>query len=97
MPQPRDTKTRRPSRGKYIPKRKICFFCRDKVEYIDYKDSAKLRPYITDRGKISPRRKTGTCARHQRALTTAIKRARHLALIPYVPGQIRKTGGIGIT
>jgi small subunit ribosomal protein S18 len=96
MTYSRDTRTRRPTRGKYIPKRKICFFCRDKVEYIDYKNPAILRPYISDRGKISPRRKSGACARHQRALATAIKRARHLALLPFVPAHIRKTGGIGL-
>jgi len=95
MTQPKDSRTRKPSRGKYIPKRKVCFFCRDKVVYIDYKDAAKLRPYITDRGKISPRRKTGTCAKHQRALTNAIKRARHLALLPFVASHIQRTGTIG--
>jgi small subunit ribosomal protein S18 len=90
-----DSRTRRPTRGKYIPKRKICFFCRDKVEYIDYKDPAKLRPYITDRGKISPRRKSGTCAKHQRALAKAIKRARHLALLPFVAAHTQRTGTTG--
>jgi small subunit ribosomal protein S18 len=85
---------RRPSRGKYIPKRKVCFFCRDKVQYIDYKDPAKLRPYISDRGKISPRRKSGACARHQRALATAIKRSRHLALLPFVAAHMRRTPGV---
>jgi small subunit ribosomal protein S18 len=95
MTQQKDAKMRKPSRGKYIPKRKICFFCRDKIEYIDYKDAAKLRPYITDRGKISPRRKSGTCARHQRALTIAIKRARHLALLPFVASHIQKSGTTG--
>jgi small subunit ribosomal protein S18 len=92
MTQPKDMKARRPSRGKYIPKRKICLFCRDKVGYIDYKDPVKLRPYITDRGKISPRRKSGTCAKHQRALATAIKRARHLALLPFVGSHLQKMG-----
>jgi small subunit ribosomal protein S18 len=96
MTYSRDSRTRRPGRAKYIPKRKICFFCRDKVEYIDYKNAAILRPYISDRGKISPRRKSGVCARHQRALATAVKRARHLALLPFVPAHIRKTGGIGL-
>jgi small subunit ribosomal protein S18 len=66
------------------------------VQYIDYKDPSILRPYISDRGKIAPRRKSGACARHQRALATAIKRARHLALLPFVPGHIRSTGGVGI-
>jgi small subunit ribosomal protein S18 len=56
----------------------------EKMSYIDYKDDRRLRGFITDRGKIVPRRITGTCARHQRQLTTAIKRARHLALLPYV-------------
>ena len=90
----RDGKPRRPARGKYIPKRKVCFFCRDKVQVIDYKDPAKLRPYISDRGKISPRRKSGACAKHQRALATAIKRARHLALLPFVAAHMRKTGTV---
>jgi small subunit ribosomal protein S18 len=84
-------------RPRYTPTRKVCAFCAGKIEVIDYKDAAKLRGFISDRGKIEPRRRTGTCAKHQRVLATAIKRARHLALIPYVPGQIRKTGGIGIT
>ena len=66
------------------PKRKACAFCVDKVEHIDYKDVAKLRKYISERGKIIPRRVTGTCAYHQRQVTIAIKRARHLALLPYV-------------
>ena len=94
MTQTRDT--RRRGRGKYIPKRKVCFFCRDKVKNIDYKDPASLRPYVSDRGKIAPRRKSGACARHQRALAVAIKRARHLALLPYVSAHIRQTGGVGI-
>jgi small subunit ribosomal protein S18 len=96
MTQSRDNRPRKTGRSKYIPKRKICFFCRDKVEYIDYKDPAILRPYISDRGKISPRRKSGACARHQRALTTSIKRARHLALLPFVSTHIQKTGGVGL-
>ncbi|MFH1648077.1 MAG: 30S ribosomal protein S18 [Chloroflexota bacterium] len=96
MTYPRDTRPRRPGRSKYIPKRKVCFFCRDKVETIDYKDPALLRPYISDRGKIAPRRKSGACAKHQRFLAVAIKRARHLALLPYVAAHIRRTGGVGI-
>ncbi|MBQ3008645.1 MAG: 30S ribosomal protein S18 [Oscillospiraceae bacterium] len=64
-------------------RKKVCSFCVDKAESIDYKDVAKLRKYITERGKIVPRRVTGTCAQHQRELTTAIKRARHVALLPY--------------
>lgn len=96
MTQTRDARPKRPGRPKYIPKRKVCFFCRDKVRYIDYKDPALLRPYISDRGKIAPRRKSGACAKHQRALAMAIKRARHLALLPYVPSHIRRTGGAGL-
>jgi len=96
MTQSRDaSRNRRTTRSKYVPKRKICFFCRDKVEFIDYKDPMKLRPYITDRGKISPRRKSGTCARHQRALAMAIKRARHLALLPFVASHTQKPGATG--
>ena len=65
------------------PKKKVCAFCVDKVDYIDYKDVAKLRRYVSDRAKILPRRITGTCAKHQRQLTVAIKRARHIALLPF--------------
>lgn len=64
-------------------RKKVCGFCVDKVKNIDYKDIARLRRYMSERGKILPRRVTGTCARHQRELTVAIKRARHLALLPY--------------
>ena len=64
-------------------RKKVCGFCVDKVENIDYTDIARLRRYMSERGKILPRRVTGTCARHQRELTVAIKRARHLALLPY--------------
>lgn len=64
-------------------RKKVCSFCVEKVEYIDYKDINKLNKYTSDRAKILPRRVTGTCAKHQRELTTAIKRARHLALMPY--------------
>ncbi len=65
------------------PRRKVCQFCVDKVEEIDYKDVAKLRRYVSERAKILPRRISGNCAKHQRQLTTAIKRARHIALLPY--------------
>ncbi len=70
-------------RGNRKPRRKVCQFCADKVESIDYKDVAKLRKFISERGKIQPRRMTGTCAKHQRELATAIKRARTVALLPY--------------
>ena len=65
-------------------RKKVCLFCVDKVEYIDYKDVNRLHKFISDRAKILPRRVTGTCAAHQRELTTAIKRARQVALLPYV-------------
>lgn len=65
------------------PRRKICAFCVDKIENIDYKDAAKLRRFITERGKILPRRISGNCAKHQRQVTIAIKRARNIALLPF--------------
>lgn len=65
------------------PRRKVCAFCVDKVEVIDYKDVAKLRRFITERGKILPRRISGNCAKHQRQVTVAIKRARNIALLPF--------------
>ena len=64
-------------------KKKVCAFCVDKVAEIDYKDIAKLRRYVSERAKILPRRISGNCAKHQRQLTVAIKRARHIALLPY--------------
>ncbi len=64
-------------------KRKVCSFCVDKIDCIDYKDVAKLRKYITERGKILPRRISGNCAVHQRQLTVAVKRARQIALLPF--------------
>ena len=77
------TSTRRP-KPKFFHKRKVCRFCADSNIKIDYKNPAVLRGFLTERGKIMPRRITGTCARHQRALAVAIKRARTLALLPYV-------------
>ncbi|MCF0142972.1 MAG: 30S ribosomal protein S18 [Parasporobacterium sp.] len=65
-------------------RKKVCAFCGEKAAPIDYKDVATLKKYISERGKILPRRITGTCAKHQRAVTTAVKRARHIALMPYV-------------
>jgi small subunit ribosomal protein S18 len=64
-------------------KKRVCVFCVDKVDVIDYKDVAKLRKFVSERGKILPRRVSGNCARHQRTLTIAIKRSRHVALLPY--------------
>jgi small subunit ribosomal protein S18 len=72
----RDNKRRR-------PRKKVCNFCRDKATHIDYKDIGKLRKYTSERGKILPKRITGTCAKHQRMVTEAIKRARSIALLPY--------------
>ena len=86
---------RREGRARFVPKRKVCSFCADKAEVIDYKDPLKLGRYISSRGKIEPRRRTGTCAKHQRVLAVAIKRARHLALLPHAPVHIHKTGGVG--
>lgn len=65
-------------------RKKVCHFCEEKVRFIDYKDANKLKKYTSERGKILPRRITGTCTMHQRHLTTAIKRARQMALLPYV-------------
>ena len=71
-------------RGGFFRRRRVCKFCADKIDYINYKDVRLLSPFIPERGKIQPRRISGTCALHQRKLQTAIKRARQLALIPYV-------------
>ena len=65
-------------------KKKVCMFCADKNLVIDYKDADKLRKFVSEKGKILPRRVTGLCAKHQREMTTAIKRARHIALLPYI-------------
>ena len=65
-------------------RKKVCAFCAEKIEDIDYKDVVRLRKYVSERAKILPRRITGTCAEHQRQLTTAVKRARHMALMPYI-------------
>ena len=80
--EPREGREER--RGPRRSRRKVCAFCVDKADHIDYKDVATLRRFLSDRAKIVPRRVTGTCARHQRELTVAIKRARHLAFLPYV-------------
>ena len=74
----------RPSRPMNRKRKKVCQFCVDKCEHIDYKDAAKLRRFLSERSKILPRRTTGTCAMHQRQLTEAIKRARQIALRPFV-------------
>lgn len=75
----------RQRRGRrYTPRRKVCYFCTEKVKSIDYKNVDLLRRFVSDRGKIRPRRQTGVCAKHQRQLAVAIKRARHMALLPFV-------------
>lgn len=79
----RPERSERPNRGRKGA-RKVCSFCVDKIDTIDYKDVARLRRFMSERAKILPRRVTGTCAHHQRELTVAIKRARHIALLPYV-------------
>jgi len=68
----------------FFRRRRVCKFCVDKIDYINYKDVKLLAPFIPERGKIQPRRISGVCAKHQRALQTAIKRARQIALVPYV-------------
>ena len=78
-----DKAPERPQRARRT-KKKVCMFCVDKVESIDYKDTAKLRRYISEKGKIVPRRISGNCAKHQRQLTADIKRARTIALLPFV-------------
>jgi small subunit ribosomal protein S18 len=65
-------------------KKRICTFCAEKVDFINYKDTAKLKKFVSERGKILPRRITGNCAKHQRVLTSAVKRARHVALMAYI-------------
>ncbi len=76
--------SQRISTSSYHRKRRICAFCVEKVSKIDYKQQDVLRRYLTEHGRIRPRRQTGTCAKHQRSLARAIKRARHLALLPFV-------------
>src|SRR3982751_6293680 len=77
---------------KFTPRRKVCQFCVDKVKEVDYKDLMRLRRFLSERGKIEPRRKTGTCAAHQRSLNVALKRARELAMLPFTAEHIRVTG-----
>ncbi len=92
----RESRGRDDDRGgggrRYFGRRKVCTFCVDKADSVDYKDPGKLRRYVSDRGRIETRRRTGTCAKHQRWLATALKRARHLALLPYSPEHIRLSG-----
>jgi small subunit ribosomal protein S18 len=80
MPPPTDKRDRKPHK-------KVCNFCVEKIHYIDYKEVSRLRRFVSERGKILPRRVTGTCARHQRSLAISLKRARHVALLPYTADQ----------
>ncbi|MDE3137655.1 MAG: 30S ribosomal protein S18 [Acidobacteriota bacterium] len=82
---PRGDRPRKPRR-QYVRRRKVCRFCVDKIDYVDYKNADLLKTFILDRGKVIPRRITGTCARHQRWLKVAIKRARNIALLPFAAG-----------
>jgi small subunit ribosomal protein S18 len=85
----RDQRQQRGKRGQaatFAGRRRNCFFCRDKVEEVDYKNYSQLRRYISEKGKIRSRRTTGACRRHQRQVAVAIKRAREMALLPYVSG-----------
>jgi small subunit ribosomal protein S18 len=75
--------------GRFMPRRKVCAFCVDNIKVVDYKDISRLRRHLSERGKIEPRRKLGTCAKHQRSVTVAIKRARHVALLPFVSSGTR--------
>ena len=96
-PAPRRRPGEFPSGGsgggrKFTPRRKVCQFCVDKIKEVDYKDLVRLRRFLSERGKIEPRRKTGTCAAHQRSLNVALKRARQLAMLPFTAEHIRVTG-----
>lgn len=86
----RKTRERKEPRRKFrFRRKKKCSFCVDRIDSANYKDVAVLRQYISNRGKMKPRRKTGVCAKHQRRLAVAIKRARHIALLPYATEHIR--------
>jgi small subunit ribosomal protein S18 len=86
----RSSRPRRPGGRRFVRRRKVCAFCLEKTKTIDYKDVSTLRRFLTERGKIKSRRKTGTCAKHQRRLAIAVKRGRHLALLPFTAEHIRR-------
>ncbi len=92
----RKPRVRKEGGGRFIPKPKVCAFCVNKVKIIDYKDASKLSRYIFDNGRIATRRRSGCCAKHQRHLAQAIKRARLLALLPYTAAHVQATGGVGL-
>jgi small subunit ribosomal protein S18 len=83
-PKPAEGATEENGQKRYVPVKKSCPFCADKELKLDYKNTDLLRRFVTDRGKIKARRKTGACAKHQRAVSEAVKRARHIALLPFV-------------
>lgn len=91
-PDREDRGERRGGGGRFGARRRGCEFCIDKIDQPDYKDVATLRRYITDRGKLEPRRKVGTCAKHQRRVAVAVKRARVIALLPYTAEHVRVSG-----
>lgn len=93
MTQRDGIRTRKERTRRFVFKPKVCPFCADKLE-IDYKNVSRLRRYVSERGRIEPRRRTGVCAKHQRRLAMAIKRARYLALLPYTPDHIRDTSRV---
>lgn len=92
------TRGKREGRPRFIPRRRVCYFCAYKDKLIDYKDTMLLKGFLSERGKIEPRRRSGNCARHQRAIALAIKRARILGFLPFTGEHIRKMGiaGLGI-
>lgn len=93
IPRGRESPPGRPYRRGFGGRRmRPCPFCQIHARFVDYKDADSLRRFVSDRGRIEPRRKVGTCAKHQRALSTALKRARYLALLPYTEEHIRRTG-----
>jgi small subunit ribosomal protein S18 len=84
-----DQRPARPQRRRYYSRPRVCQFCTDPSSKIDYKQAETMRRFITDEGKIRPRRQTGTCAKHQRQLAKAIKRSRHMALLPFTGEVLR--------
>jgi small subunit ribosomal protein S18 len=86
MAQPKEQRRKRPGAAAAPSRRKSCYFCREKIEEVDYKNYNQLRRYISEKGKIRSRRITGACRRHQRQVAVAVKRAREMALLPYVTG-----------
>jgi small subunit ribosomal protein S18 len=91
----REDRGERRGGGRFGARRRGCEFCIDKIDQPDYKDVGLLRRYITDRGKLEPRRKVGTCAKHQRRVAVAVKRARIVALLPYTAEHVRASGVMG--